>query len=295
MRLVTRGDMDGLTSAVLITTMEAVDDLVLIHPQDITDNKFEIRSGDIMSNLPYHPDCSLWFDHHELTDSNRKPPQNFKGKHAIMPSVARVVYEYYSSQRLTRFEPLVSETDRFDSAHLTMGDVSDPQGAILIGFIIDPRTGLGLTKEFFSVLVEQLKTMEVDDILKTSEMAQKIDLYRENDFRCLQVLNDNTRIDGNVIITDFRPIERIPVGNRFLVYTLFPECNVSLRIQRGPKPDLVAVTIGHSIINRTSGTNVGALCSDFGGGGHKGAGACILDAATAESKLKEIIARLKTQ
>ena len=293
MRLVTRGDMDGLTSAVLITTMEHVDSLELIHPQDITDSKFEIREGDIMSNLPYHPACSLWFDHHELTDSNRKPPQNFKGKHAIMPSVARVVYEYYASPKLKRFEPLVSETDRFDSAQLTMGDVSDPQGAILIGFIIDPRTGLGLKKDFFAALVEQLKTMDVEDILKAPEMALKVELYRENDFRCLQTINDHTKIDGNVIITDFRPVDVVPVGNRFLVYTLFPECNVSLRVQRGPKEELVAVTIGHSIINRTCKTNIGQLCSDFGGGGHRGAGACILDAATADSKLKEIVARLK--
>ena len=293
MRLVTRGDMDGLTSAVLITSMENVDSLELIHPQDITDNKFEIREGDIMSNLPYHPACSLWFDHHQLTDSNRKPPQNFKGKHAIMPSVARVVYEYYASPKLKRYEPLISDTDRFDSAQLTMGDVADPQGAILLGFIIDPRTGLGTRKELFATLVEQLKTMDVEDILKTPDVAHKVEIYRENDFRCLQALNDHTKIDGNVIITDFRPAENIPVGNRFLVYTLFPECNVSIRVQRGPKKELVAVTIGHSIINRSCTTDIGRLCSDFGGGGHRGVGACLLDAATADGKLKEIVARLK--
>jgi len=293
MRLVTRGDMDGLVSALLITTMESVDSVELIHPQDITDDKFEVRAGDILSNLPYHPACSLWFDHHEITDSNRKPPAVFKGKHAIMPSVARVVYEYYGPGKLSQYEPLVSETDRFDSAELTIEDISDPRGAILLGFAIDPRTGFGIDKGLFVKLMELLRTSDIDDVLKNPEMSRRIDLYRENDFRFLQVLNDNTRIDGNVIITDFRNLSTVPVGNRFLIYTLFPECNVSVRVQWGPGKEFVAATVGHSILNRTCKTNIGKLCSEFGGGGHKGAGACTLETGSADAKLKELVQKLK--
>ena len=293
MRLVTRGDMDGLVSALQITTMESVDSLELIHPQDITDSKFEVKKGDILSNLPYHPDCSLWFDHHEITDSNRKPPTVFKGKHAIKPSVARVVYEYYQSEKLSRYEPLIAETDRFDSANLTIEDISDPQGAILLGFTMDPRTGFGIDKAFFVNLMEQLRTSEIDDVLQTPEMARRIEIYRENDFRFLQVLNDHTRIAGNVIVTDFRQLSTVPVGNRFLIYTLFPECNVSVRVQWGPRKEFVAVTVGHSILNRTCNANIGKLCSEFGGGGHKGAGACTLETASADTKLAELTLRLK--
>lgn len=293
MRLVTRGDMDGLVSALLITTMESVDSFELIHPQDITDNKFVVKEGDILANLPYHPGCSLWFDHHEITDSNRKPPAVFKGKHAIMPSVARVVYEYYGAEKLKKYEPLIAETDRFDSADLTIEDISDPRGAILLGFTIDPRTGFGADKDFFLKLLELLRTSDIEDVLKTPEMAQRIEIYRENDFRFLQVLNDNTRIAGNVIITDFRKLAAIPVGNRFLIYTLFPECNVSVRVQWGPKKEFVAVTVGHSILNRTCKTNIGMLCGEFGGGGHKGAGACTLETASADAKLAELIQKLK--
>ncbi len=293
MRLVTRGDMDGLVSAVLITTMEDVNSLELIHPQDITDNKFEVREGDILANLPYHPNCSLWFDHHELTDSNRKPPKVFKGRHAILPSVARVVYEYYRSEKLKHFEPLIAETDRFDSAQLTIEDISDPRGAILLGFTIDPRTGFGIDKDFFMTLVELLKTSAIDDVLRTPEVARRVNIYLENDFKFLQVLNDHTRIDTNVIITDFRKLTSIPVGNRFLIYTLYPECNVSVRIQWGPRRKFVATTIGHSILNRTCKTDIGRLCSEYGGGGHKGAGACPLDPASADNKLDEIIKKLK--
>lgn len=293
MRLVTRGDMDGLVSAVLITTMEEVGSLVLIHPQDITDNKFEVREGDILANVPYHPNCAMWFDHHELTDSNRKPPAVFKGKHAILPSVARVVYEYYQSEKLKQFEPLVAETDRFDSAQLTVEDISDPRGAILLGFTIDPRTGFGNDSHFFITLVELLKAFDIDKVLETAEVARRVKTYLENDFRFLQILNDNTRVDKNVIITDFRKLMSMPVGNRFLVYTLYPECNVSVRVQWGPRKEFVAATIGHSILNRTCKTDIGQLCSAFGGGGHKGAGACTLDPASADAKLNEIIQKLK--
>jgi hypothetical protein len=293
MRLVTRGDMDGLVSAVLLTTMENIDSLELIHPQDITDNKFEVKEGDILANLPYHPNCTMWFDHHEITDSNRKPPEVYKGKHAILPSVARVVYEYYRSEKLKHFAPLIAETDRFDSAQLTIEDISDPRGAILLGFTIDPRTGFGIDKHFFITLVELLKTFDIDKVLQTAEVARRVKTYLENDFRFLQVLNDHTRIDQNVIITDFRNIFKVPVGNRFLIYTLYPECNVSVRVQWGPRKEFVAATIGHSILNRTCKTDIGRLCSDFGGGGHKGAGACTLDPTSADGKLKEIIQRLK--
>lgn len=293
MRLVTRGDMDGLVSAVLISTMESVDSLELIHPQDITDDRFEVREGDILANLPYHPNCSLWFDHHELTDSNRKPPKDFKGKHAILPSVARVVYEYYGSEKLKKYEPLVAETDRFDSAQLSIEDISDPRGAILLGFTIDPRTGFGSDEEFFITLVDMLKTSPVGDVLRMPDVARRVEIYLENDFNFMQVLNENSRTVNNVIITDFRKLRSVPVGNRFLIYTLFPECNVSVRIQWGPRQEFVAVAIGHSILNRTSRTDIGTLCSDFGGGGHKGAGACTLDPKTADNALEEIINSLK--
>jgi hypothetical protein len=293
MRLVTRGDLDGLVSAVLIAIMEPVNALELIHPQDITDGKFEVREGDILANLPYHPACSMWFDHHELTESNRKPPAVFQGKHALMPSVARVVFEYYRSEKLSRYEPLVAETDRFDSAQLSSEDITDPQGAILLGFTIDPRTGLGIDTGLFAKLVELLKTADIDTVLATPEIARRIVLCRENDLRTMQVLQNHSRTDGNVIITDLRSVEKPPVGNRFLIYLVHPKGNVSVRAQWGPRKKFVAVTVGHSIINRTCTTDIGRLCSDFGGGGHRGAGACTFRPEEADRGLDEIVRRLK--
>lgn len=293
MRLVTRGDLDGVTSAVLITTMEDVDAVELIHPQDVTNRKFEITSNDIMANLPYDPRCGMWFDHHELTESNLRPPENFRGRHAIRPSVAKVIYEYYTSEKLRKYERLIEETDRMDSADLTRDDVLDPKEIILLGFTIDSRTGIGSFKDYFLKLVGWLKDMPVSEILSQPEVVDRVNRMRAENESFLSALREHSRRDGNVVITDFRSFERPPVGNRFLIYTLFPETNVSVRLQWGPGKSFVAVTIGHNLFNRTSPVNCGLLCSDFGGGGHKGAGACPLKPEDAETNITEIVRRLR--
>jgi hypothetical protein len=294
MRLITRGDLDGVTSAVLITAMEAIDLIELIHPQDITDEKFQISEDDIMANLPYHPDAAMWFDHHELTESNLKPPEDFRGSHAIAPSVARVIYDYYDSKELKKYEYLVDETDRFDSAQLTEMDINDPKGVILLGFTIDSRTGIGRFKEYFVNLVKWLKTMPIEEVLAQPEVQDRIKLMNENNEAFLKLLRENSRQDGNVALTDFRSIEKVPIGNRFLIYTLFPEINVSLRLQWGPEKKFVAATLGHNIFNRTSHSNCGQICGNFGGGGHKGAGACPLPPEKADQQINEIMHLLKT-
>lgn len=293
MRLVTRGDLDGVTSAVLLTTMEAVDAIELIHPQDITDGRFAIGPNDIMANLPYHPAAALWFDHHELTGSNRTPPENYRGRYRLAPSAARVIYEHYGAPELLRFAALVDETDRFDSAHLSREEVLNPQGAVLLGFTVDSRTGFSRFKEYFLQLVDWLKVLSLPDVLRQPEVQQRVAFMRENDLRFLQALRAHSRREGNVVVTDFRSLEQPPVGNRFLVYTLFPETNVSVRLQWGPGRASVAATLGHNIFNRTSRSDCGAICSDFGGGGHRGAAACLLDAAVADAQAAQIVARLR--
>jgi hypothetical protein len=295
MRLVTRGDLDGATASVLLTTVEQVDAVELIHPQDITDGRFEVRAGDIMANLPYHPAAALWFDHHELTASNRRPPEGFRGRHRIAPSVARVIYEHYDDPRLRRFAHLVDETDRFDSAQLAREEVLNPQGLILLGFTIDSRTGLGSFKEYFLDLVGWLKTLSPEQILRLPPVRERVDAMRENDLRFLEALKAHSRREGNVVVTDFRGLDQPPVGNRFLIYTLFPDANVSLRLQWGPGRAFVAATLGHSIFNRTSRSDCGGICSSYGGGGHRGAAACPLDAANADALAAAIVDRLRRE
>jgi hypothetical protein len=295
MRLVTRGDLDGLTSAVFITSCEAIDEIVLIHPQDVTDKRVTITKDDIVVNLPYYPDCGKWFDHHILTDSNEKPPERYEGRFGLAPSAARLVYEYYAPRHpeLHRYEALLADTDRLDSAQLTIDDVLDPKGHILLGYTLDPRTGLGAFIEYFKKVVEWLKTRSIDEILEEPEVKARIVKMRASDLEFRSATHDRSRVEANLVVTDFRGLERIPVGNRFLVYTLFPQANISMRLHRGPTAGTVAVAVGHSIFNRTSRTNVGVLMSKYGGGGHKGAGTCLLRGDAIEAQIAQIVAAIK--
>jgi nanoRNase/pAp phosphatase (c-di-AMP/oligoRNAs hydrolase) len=297
-RLVTRGDLDGLTSAVIITMMEPIDQILLVHPQDITDKAVPISSNDILANLPYHPEAGLWFDHHLLTASNEKPPTNFKGKHELAPSAARLVYEYYlerhpDDERLRRLARLVDETDRLDAAQLTPEDVENPKDYILLGYTIDSRTGFGKFDDYFYKLIEWLKTMSIGEVLRQPEVKERVDKIRAEQTDFKRLLKRNSFQLNNVVVTDLREIERLPMGNRFLIYTLFPDSNVSLRVHWGPRHNSVIAAVGHSIFNRTCKTSVGELMSRYGGGGHRGAGTCVLPLEKAADAIDEILFELQ--
>ena len=293
MRLVTRADLDGLTCAVLMTQMEKIDSIELIHPQDITDKKFVVRPNDVLANVPYHPECGLWFDHHLLTDSNEKPPANFKGLYRNAPSAARVIMEYYCSPKLNRFETLVAETDRMDSANLNVEDVLSPSGYILLGYTIDPRSGLGNFENYFLTLVEALQNQTIEQVLEIPEVKNRIERMKSQWQHFTDLTRKHSRMEKNVVITDFRTVDPAPIGNRFLVYTLFPDANVSVRIHWGPQKQHVAVVVGHAIFNRTCKVNVGELMSKYGGGGHIGAGSALLWEESSEQAIQEIVRALQ--
>jgi hypothetical protein len=294
MRLVTRADLDGLACAVVITGTETISEVRLAHPQEITDKTLAITARDILANLPYHPACGKWFDHHLLTASNERPPTVFEGAYALAPSAARVVYDHYLPRHpeLQRFERLIAETDRLDSATLTIEDVTAPKDYILLGFTLDSRTGLGEYKEYFDKLLSLLRTKPIDEVLAEPEVRARAARIREQDERFRKATLHHSRVEGNVVITDFRTVDPPPVGNRFLVYTLFPQANISVRVHWGPQRARVAVVAGHSIFNRTSRTSIGWLLSRYGGGGHRGAGSCLLDPRTAEAQIAEIVATM---
>jgi hypothetical protein len=287
--------MDGLTCAVLITSCEEIEDIQLAHPQDITEKRLFISDDDIIANLPYQSGCGKWFDHHLLTDANERPPEQFEGRYGLAPSAARMVYEYYLGRcpDIQKYERLLAETDRLDSAQLALEDVLDPKEHILLGYTLDPRTGLGAYEDYFRKLVDWLKTMPIPDILAQPAVQERVAKIRANDEAFRQATTAHSRLDGNVVFTDFRNVSPTPIGNRFLVYTLFPQSNVSVRVHWGPSKEHVACALGHSIFNRTCRTAVGELLSRYGGGGHRGAGTCLLPAATAEAQIGDIIAELK--
>jgi hypothetical protein len=295
MRLVTRPDLDGLTCAVLLSRCESVDSVELVQPQQVSDREVSIHEGDILANLPYHPSCGMWFDNHLLTDSRATPPQGFRGRYGQAPSAARLVYEHYRPDHpgLARYEELVRETDRLDSAQLELSDVLTPQGYMLLGFTLDPKSGLGDVREYFLELWPALVDKPIGEVLELPSVRERVRKLSEQDQRFREAAVAHSRLEGKVIVTDFREVHPAPVGNRFLIYTLYPEATVSLRIQPAPQPGRVSVSAGRSIFNRESRANIGVLMSLYGGGGQAGAGACVIPAAAADEKVREIVSALQ--
>ncbi len=295
MRILTRGDMDGLTSAVLLTMVEKIREIRFAHPKDVQDGKVPCTEEDIVVNLPYVPGCAMWFDHHATEAGHAQQVGEFKGKFAVAPSTARVIYDYYPEKReqFDRFQELLTATDKVDSGQLTQEEITIPKGWILLGLTLDPRTGLGPEfRKYFRWLVEYVKEVSIEKILQHREVAKRCERVLAEQARFKQVLKSHARADGSVVISDLRGVKDLPVGNRFLVFTMFPECNVEMRIFQG-LGDTTVVAIGHSIFNRTCKVNAGDLAAQYGGGGHKGAATCQLGPDIAEKAIGDILSTLK--
>ncbi|MCK4909613.1 MAG: exopolyphosphatase [Planctomycetes bacterium] len=295
MRVFSRGDMDGLTSLVFLSMAEDVSEIAFAHPKDMQDGKVPVTTNDIITNLPYVPGCGMWFDHHVSEDRKLEGIGSYKGKFAVASSCASIIYKYYHRPEFEKFKDLLAATDRLDAANLTKEDVENSSGWILLGLTLDPRTGLGPEfRKYFRWLVEYVKELPLEKILEHREVKKRCDRLLNEHKQFKDLLEKHSRQDGNVIITDFRGVKNLPAGNRFIVFTLYPEANVEVRIFGGKAGNTV-IAVGHSIFNRTCQVNVGELLAGYGGGGHRGAGTCQIENEKAEATIAEIIAQLKKQ
>ena len=299
-RLVTRSDMDGLVSAVLLKELGIINSIKFVHPKDMQDGRIEITENDITTNLPYSPKAYLVFDHHESESVRNKRADN----HIIdakAPSAARIVYEYYGGKsafpRITN--EMMEAVDKADSARFSMEDVLNPKGWVLLSFLMDSRTGLGRFREFrianyelMMNLIDFCITHSIDEILALPDVKERVDLYRkyENDFK-LQIKR-NSKVYKNLIVLDLRNEEVIYPGNRFMIYALYPQTNISIHHIWGFHQQNQVFATGKSIFNRTSKTNIGNLMLKYGGGGHANAGTSQIDNNQAEDVLGELISQI---
>jgi hypothetical protein len=275
--------------------VENIREIRFAHPKDVQDGKIPCTEEDIVVNLPFVTGCGMWFDHHVTEGEKAAVAAGFRGRFAVAPSTARVIYDFYKEKRaeFDKFSELLTATDRVDSGQLTQEEITVPKGWVLLGLTLDPRTGLGPEfRKYFRWLVEYVKEVPIDKILAHREVAKRCDRVLKEQAEFKQFLKQHTVKDGNVILTDLRGIKGVPVGNRFLVYTLFPECNVEMRIFAG-LGDTTVVAVGKSIFNRTCKVNVGELCARLGGGGHANAATCQLAPDIAEKSIQDILALLK--
>jgi len=279
------------------------DELVQYHPQDVQDKKVEITDQDIICNLPYHPDCHMWFDHHSSEIGEIDCAAIFAGTARIAPSAARLVYEYFEKELASfgKYEKLIADADLVDGGYITVHQLVNPSGSTLLALLLDPRTGLGLNHDFtisnfqWSIQVpELLTTHTVDEILNMPDTRERIERYNEMEALAREFYSENSYLDGNVIVSDVRG-KTPPVGNRFLVYALpgLTGGNISVRISDGKQKEFYTINVAHSIINRTSSVDAGKLCKGYRGGGHERAAACQVSIEESDRVLKEIIEACK--
>lgn len=301
-RLLTRSDMDGLVCAVLLKELGILGETEFHHPKDVQDGKIKVTDRDILTNLPYVAGCGLCFDHHAseaIRNEGRATPGYILEPEA--KSAARVVYDYYGGK--ARF-PGISDTmmeavDKADSAGFSRDDVLNPQGWELLSFLMDARTGLGRFRDFrvsnyqlMMTLIDCCRDLSIDEILALPDVKERVDLYFAQHELFRAQITRVAKVHHNLVVLDLRNEDTIYAGNRFVVYALFPECDLSMHVMWGREKKNTVFTVGKSIFDRGNRVEVGQLMLSYGGGGHHAAGTCQGPNVAAESMKTELIEEL---
>jgi len=303
MRLLTRSDFDGLACGVFLVEKGVVDEYKFVHPKDIQDGKLEVTPNDVLANVPYVPGCGLWFDHH-TSEGERLEIENldFEGETRPAPSCAQVIWDYYGGEESFGKDllPQLEAVNKSDSGNLTREEILNPKGWVLLSFIMDPRTGLGRFGDYrisnyqlMEEMIQYCRTKTVDEILQIPDVQERVKLYFDQQDLFKDMLNRCCMVKDNVIITNLINEETVYSGNRFLVYALFPNQNIEIRVIWGKSKQNVVFTVGHSILNRTSRTNVGKLMLTYGGGGHEKVGTCQVPIEDWERRMGEIVDQMR--
>ena len=303
-RLVTRSDFDGLVCAVLLKHLDLIDEILFVHPKDMQDGKIAITSRDITTNLPYVAGAHLAFDHH-LSETIRNTGE--RQNHIIdpsAPSAARVVYDYYGAGNKfpSSWNDMMLAVDKGDSAQFNREEVLNPQGWDLLNFLMDARTGLGRFRDFrisnynlMMDLIDYCRSHSISEIMALPDVKERSDLYFDHAEKCKEQIRRCASVHKNLVVLDLRDEETIYAGNRFVIYALYPEQNISIHVLWGLKNQNTVFATGKSILNRTSKTNIGALMLEYGGGGHENAGTCQVENEMAEEVLGALIVRINKE
>lgn len=303
-RLVTRSDFDGLVCAVLLKELNLINDIKFVHPKDMQDGKIEITAQDITTNLPYVAGAHLVFDHHvsESLRNNGDKPANYILE-PDAPSAARVVYNHFGGAKTfpNISQDMMEAVDKSDSAQFSREEILFPRDWVLLNYIMDARTGLGRFKNFrvsnyelMMMLIDYCKDHNISEILEMPDVKERVDLYFEHQRNSLLQLERCASVKKNVVVLDLRYEETIYAGNRFMIYALYPECNVSIHMMWGLQKQNIVFAVGASIVNRSLALNIGELMLQYGGGGHAKAGTCQIPTEQAKPTLTELIQKLST-
>ena len=302
-RLVTRSDFDGLVCALLLETINVIDDILFAHPNDMQHGRVDITDTDIITNLPYVRGCHLTFDHHSSETFRIEKPQPNHILDPNAPSAARVLFNYYGGKERFQSIPdgIMEAVDKCDMAQFTMNEILYADGWPLINFLMDARTGLGRFHGFripnYELMMnfpQWFRDYSVDKILELPDVRQRVQLYREHEPMFKDQIERCAEVHGNLVLLNYLEEESVYVGNRFMVYAIFPQCNISMSQMWGKDKRKVVFACGKSIFDRSSRTNIGELMLQFGGGGHSAAGTCQAELGMSDTVRQALIAKIKT-
>jgi nanoRNase/pAp phosphatase (c-di-AMP/oligoRNAs hydrolase) len=300
-RLVTRSDFDGLVCAVLLNELDLIDEIKFVHPKDMQDGKIEISDRDITTNLPYVSGVHLAFDHHAseaVRNTGERP------NHIILPdadSAARVVFDHYGGEKRfpARFNDMMVAVDKSDSARFSHEEIMEPKDWVLLNYLMDSRTGLGRFREFrvsnyqlMMDLIQYCRSHGIEEILQLPDVVERVELYFDHATKAKEQLLRCSTVHNNLLVLDLREEETIFAVNRFMIYALFPQTNISIHVLWGVQKQNTVFATGKSITNRTSRTNIGALMLTHGGGGHENAGTCQVANDQAQAVLQTLITKI---
>ncbi|MGL6293513.1 exopolyphosphatase [Eubacterium aggregans] len=300
MRLVTRSDFDGLACGALLKEAGIIDHWEFAHHKDLQDGLVSVDADDCLANVPYVPGCGLWFDHYSSEHERLELAGQYKRESRIAPSCARIIYDYYGGEeRFHQFTEMMEAVDKVDSANLTIDEIQNHEGWILSGFRIDPRTGLGRWRDFtisnyqlMEKLIDACRTMSTEEIMALPDVIERIELYREQTEKFVAMVKAHTRTQGKVIISDLRGVGPIYSGNRFMIYSMYPEQNISALIVSGRDGQGCSAAVGYSILNDTATLDVGSLMLKYQGGGHRRVGTCQFSDETMDTGLSDLLDEL---
>lgn len=301
MRLLTRSDFDGLACAVFLKEAGIIDHWKFVHPKDLQDGLVEVNEDDCLANVPFVEGCGLWFDHHSSEEERNAYQGKYVGDSRPCPSCAHIVYDYYGGkEKFPGFDDLLEAVDKVDSANLSIDEILHPKDWILLGFIMDPRTGLGRFRDFtisnyqlMEKMIDWCSEISISEILQQQDVIERIDLYWQQNDNFIEMVKNHTVVEKQIIISDLRGVHPIYTGNRFLIYSLYPEANISAWIVDGKGGLGCSVAVGYSVLNRSCKIDVGTLMLKYGGGGHHVVGTCQFDDEHMETGVASLLEEMK--
>lgn len=298
-RLVTKADFDGLVCGVLLKELDIIDKIVFSHPRDIETDKVSITDNDITAGLPYKEGVHMAFDYYPGALVSGGGRKNLIVD-INMPSTSRVIYNYYGRDKFPNIQgDMLNAVDKGFSAKISRDEILYPTGWILLNYLIDQRTGLDKLgrftishNELIIKLMDFCRGHIIWEILNIPDMEERLNLYFSCMEQCKAQILKCSSVHYNLVVTDLRKEKAIYPGNRFMVYAMFPECNVSLQAVQDANNNKTIFVVGKSVLDRSFSEDIGRIMKKYGGGGHSNAGTCQVSNDNADKVLENLTAEL---